>query len=181
MVCDVDIAVDWSDHGLWWPEKNLWLVRTRSTLDQYGVQADAKLLFTPMHKYVRVLLPDLQEHEMRINFSTNVFSVVIKMCKEFGLLIFVIFIYCCPCTVHMHRVLCLSDVSFVWLRSFTTLRIYNRHKIVAACRFSFQYGPQDRISDKAVHAHTVSHAYRTHHSWWLVLDWVTTKIDHPLF
>jgi kindlin 2 len=79
-----DIAVDWSDHGLWWPDKNLWLARTRSTLDQYGVQADAKLLFTPMHKYIRLLLPDLQECEMRVSFSTNVFAVVIKLCKELG-------------------------------------------------------------------------------------------------
>jgi kindlin 2 len=81
----LDIAVDWSDHGLWWPEKNLWLSRTRSTLDQYGVQADAKLWFTPMHKSLRVLLPDLQIIDMLVNFSANVFTDVIKICKELGI------------------------------------------------------------------------------------------------
>lgn len=45
---------DWSDHALWWPAKNVWLTRTRSTLDQCGVQADSLLHFTPMHKTLRV-------------------------------------------------------------------------------------------------------------------------------
>lgn len=85
LVTELDIAIDWSDHALWWPEKNMWLTRTRSTLDQYGVQADARLLFTPMHKNLRVQLPDLQILDMRVNFSINVFSSVIKMCKELGI------------------------------------------------------------------------------------------------
>ena len=76
--------MDWSDHGLWWPLKNMWLPRTRSTLDQYGVSADARLLFTPMHQTLRVQLPDLQVLDMRVDFSTNVFNVVIKLCKELG-------------------------------------------------------------------------------------------------
>jgi len=80
------MAVDWSDHGLWWPDKNLWLSRSRFTLDQYAVQADAKIWFTPMHKNVRILLPDLQYIDLRVNFSLNVFSVVLRMCKEFGTL-----------------------------------------------------------------------------------------------
>lgn len=45
---------DWSDHALWWPSKNTWLLRTRSTLDQCGVHADTILHFTPMHKILRV-------------------------------------------------------------------------------------------------------------------------------
>jgi hypothetical protein len=45
---------DWSDHALWWPAKNVWLTRTRSTLDQVGLHADALLHFTPMHKILRV-------------------------------------------------------------------------------------------------------------------------------
>lgn len=45
---------DWSDHALWWPAKNIWLNRTRSTLDQCGVHADSLLYFTPMHKTLRV-------------------------------------------------------------------------------------------------------------------------------
>jgi len=80
----VDVCMDWSDHALWWPDKNFWLLRTRSTLDQYGVQADCRLVFTTMHKNVRVLLPDLQDVDVRVNFSADVFAVVVKLCKEFG-------------------------------------------------------------------------------------------------
>ena len=76
--------MDWSDHALWWPEKNRWLARSRSTLDQYGVQADAKLHFTPMHKNVHVQLPDLQTLDLRVNFCGNVFSAVRSLCKELG-------------------------------------------------------------------------------------------------
>ena len=79
-----DVAINWSDHGLWWPDRNVWLTRTRSTLDQCDVQSDANLWFTPMHKMLTVQLPDLQEMPMRVNFSTNVFNVVIKLCKEFS-------------------------------------------------------------------------------------------------
>lgn len=49
-----DNPKDWSDHALWWPTKNIWLTRTRSTLDQVGLHADALLHFTPMHKILRV-------------------------------------------------------------------------------------------------------------------------------
>lgn len=55
-----EISMDWSDHALWWPEQNTWLTRTRLTLDQCGVHADALLHFTPMHKNLRVQLPDLR-------------------------------------------------------------------------------------------------------------------------
>ena len=79
-----DISFDWSDHALWWPAENIWLLRTRSTLDQYGVQADTQLQFTPMHKVLRIQLPDLQVFDLRINFSANVFRVVNKLCKELG-------------------------------------------------------------------------------------------------
>ncbi|KAK3093761.1 hypothetical protein FSP39_019834 [Pinctada imbricata] len=80
----LDIAMDWSDHALWWPDKNMWLARSRSTLDQYGVQADAKLHFTPMHKNVRVQLPDLQILDMRMDFSCKVFAAMTQLCKELG-------------------------------------------------------------------------------------------------
>ena len=83
-MCPADVCQDWSDHALWWPERNLWLLRTRSTLDQYGVAADAHLLFTAMHKPLRVLLPDLQDVDVRANFAADVFNVVIRLCKEFG-------------------------------------------------------------------------------------------------
>ncbi|ESO94168.1 hypothetical protein LOTGIDRAFT_215642 [Lottia gigantea] len=81
----LDIALDWSDHALWWPERNMWLSRTRSTLDQYSVQADAKLQFTPMHKNLRIQLPDLQVLDMRVDFSAKVFASVVHLCKELGI------------------------------------------------------------------------------------------------
>ncbi|RXG53958.1 Unc-related protein [Armadillidium vulgare] len=65
-----DIAIDWSDHALWWPKCNMWLTHTRSTLDQYGVTAAAaELEFTPMHKTLRVQLPDLRSMDFRVDFS----------------------------------------------------------------------------------------------------------------
>ncbi|EEB19040.1 conserved hypothetical protein [Pediculus humanus corporis] len=77
--------MDWSDHALWWPKKNFWLTRTRSTLDQYGVQADALLHFTPMHKCLRVQLPDLRYLDCKVDFSIKTFNAVINLCKELGI------------------------------------------------------------------------------------------------
>ncbi|XP_076441948.1 fermitin family homolog 2-like [Babylonia areolata] len=85
LVQTLDIAQDWSDHALWWPEQNMWLLRPRSTLDQCGVQADARLHFTPMHKNLRVQLPDLQVHNLRVDFSTKCFSAVVQLAKELGI------------------------------------------------------------------------------------------------
>lgn len=79
-----DIAIDWSDHALWWPYKNKWLTRTRSTLDQYGVQADAVLYFTPMHKTLRLQLPDLRYLDCKVDFSIKTFNAVMQLCKELG-------------------------------------------------------------------------------------------------
>ncbi|KAJ8925683.1 hypothetical protein NQ315_009530 [Exocentrus adspersus] len=84
LVEDLEISMDWSDHALWWPEQNIWLTRTRSTLDQCGVHADALLHFTPMHKNLRVQLPDLRYLEMRVDFSIKTFSTVAQVCKELG-------------------------------------------------------------------------------------------------
>ncbi|KAH1000590.1 hypothetical protein HUJ04_012897 [Dendroctonus ponderosae] len=77
--------MDWSDHALYWPEQNVWLTRTRSTLDQCGVHADALLHFTPMHKNLRVQLPDLRYLDMRVDFSIKTFSAVVDVCKELGI------------------------------------------------------------------------------------------------
>lgn len=85
LVEDLDVAIDWSDHALWWPEKNMWLTHTRSTLDQCGVQADAILHFTPMHKTLRVQLPDLQYFDLKVDFSVKTFASVVNLCKELGL------------------------------------------------------------------------------------------------
>lgn len=76
--------MDWSDHALWWPARNHWLTRTRSTLDQCGVAADALLHFTPMHKILRVQLPDMRCLDCRVDFSVKTFNAVINLCKELG-------------------------------------------------------------------------------------------------
>jgi kindlin 2 len=85
MNCITDVAIDWSDHALWWPSKKMWLSRTRTTLDQYGVQADAVLDFTPMHKTLRVQLPDLRYIDARVDFSVKTFTAVVQLCKDLGI------------------------------------------------------------------------------------------------
>lgn len=81
----LDISADWSDHGLWWPQKRMWLLKPRLTLDTCGVQGDAKLQFTPIHKKVRIQLPDLQFVEVSMNFSSKVFGAVQELCSELGI------------------------------------------------------------------------------------------------
>lgn len=83
-VCLSAVTADWSDHALWWPDKQLWLKKPKLTLNQYGVHADTKLQFTPMHKSVRVQLPDLQLLDLKIDFSVSVFNAIIQLCKEMG-------------------------------------------------------------------------------------------------
>lgn len=85
LVEELDIAIDWSDHALWWPKKNMWLTHTRSTLDQYGVGAAAELEFTPMHKTLRVQLPDLRYMEFKVDFSKKTFNAVVQLCKQLGI------------------------------------------------------------------------------------------------
>lgn len=81
----VDISLDWSDHALWWPKKNCWLTKTRQTLNHYGVQADSFLNFTPMHKPLRVQLPDLRYVDAKVDFSVECFTAVKLLCKELGI------------------------------------------------------------------------------------------------
>ena len=81
----LDIAMDWSDHAVWWPAKNMWLTNTRLTLDQYNVTADEMLHFTPMHKTLRIQLPDLRYTDCRVDFSIKTFNAVINLCKELGI------------------------------------------------------------------------------------------------
>merc|ERR1712223_1152868 len=75
-------AMDWSDHAMWWPEKNIWLDNTRWTLDQYNITADAFLQFTPMHKTLRIQLPDLRYIDCRVDFSIKTFNAVLNLCGE---------------------------------------------------------------------------------------------------
>ena len=62
----------------------MWLTHTRSTLDQYGVTAAAQLEFTPMHKTLRVQLPDLRSMDFRVDFSVKTFNAVIELSKQLG-------------------------------------------------------------------------------------------------
>ena len=74
--------MDWSDHAMWWPEKNIWLDNTRWTLDQYNITADAFLQFTPMHKTLRIQLPDLRYIDCSVDFSIKTFNAVLNLCAE---------------------------------------------------------------------------------------------------
>ncbi|XP_045460943.1 unc-112-related protein-like [Harmonia axyridis] len=85
LVEELEISIDWSDHALWWPDQNRWLTKTRLTLDQCGVQADAYLHFTPMHKNLRVQLPDLRTLDVKVDFSVKVFRTVVQLCKDLGI------------------------------------------------------------------------------------------------
>ncbi len=76
--------MDWSDHAMWWPEKNVWLDKTRWTLNQYNITADAVIHFTPMHKTLRVQLPDLRLIDCNVDFSVRTFNASIALCKELG-------------------------------------------------------------------------------------------------
>ena len=78
------MALDWSDHALWWPSKNVWLTHTRTTLDKSGVTASAELEFTPMHKNLKVQMPDLRDMDFRVDFSVKTFNAVVDLCKQIG-------------------------------------------------------------------------------------------------
>lgn len=78
----VNLKQSWSDHAIWWPQKNMWLLHTRTSLDQYGVQSDAQLVFRRTHGNLQVVLPSLSTLILRVNYASRVFSVVENICKE---------------------------------------------------------------------------------------------------
>merc|ERR1712045_337617 len=85
LVDSLDIAMDWSDHAIWWPSQNKWLDKTRWTLDQYNVNADTVIHFTPMHKTLRIQLPDLRYVDCTVDFSVKTFNASVGMCKDLAL------------------------------------------------------------------------------------------------
>lgn len=85
LVDSLDIAMDWSDHAIWWPTRNIWLDKTRWTLDQYVVNADTVIHFTPMHKTIRIQLPDLRYVDCVVDFSVKTFNSCVTMCRDLGL------------------------------------------------------------------------------------------------
>ncbi|XP_037003713.2 fermitin family homolog 1 isoform X1 [Artibeus jamaicensis] len=85
LVEKMKIAQDWSDFALWWEQKRCWLLKTHWTLDKYGVQADAKLFFTPQHKMLRLRLPNMKTVRLRVSFSDVVFKAVSDVCKTLNI------------------------------------------------------------------------------------------------
>ncbi|XP_074065586.1 fermitin family homolog 1 isoform X2 [Macrotis lagotis] len=85
LVEQINIAQDWSDFALWWEQKHCWLLKTHWTLDKCGVQADARLLFTPQHKMLRLLLPNMKTVRLRVSFSSVVFKAVSDICKTLNI------------------------------------------------------------------------------------------------
>uniref|UniRef100_A0AAR2JV78 PH domain-containing protein n=1 Tax=Pygocentrus nattereri TaxID=42514 RepID=A0AAR2JV78_PYGNA len=76
---------NWSDHALWWEQKNCWLLKNHWTLDKYGVQADADLRFTPQHKPLCLQLPNMKTIKLTITFSSVVFKAVEEICKALNI------------------------------------------------------------------------------------------------
>ncbi|XP_044519333.1 fermitin family homolog 1 [Gracilinanus agilis] len=85
LVEQINIAQDWSDYALWWEQKHCWLLKTHWTLDKYGVQADARLLFTPQHKMLRLRLPNMKTVRLKVSFSSVVFKAVSDICKTLNI------------------------------------------------------------------------------------------------
>ena len=55
------------------------------TLDQYNITADALIHFTPMHKTLRIQLPDLRFIDCNVDFSVRTFNASIVLCKDLGI------------------------------------------------------------------------------------------------
>nr|XP_049592273.1 fermitin family homolog 3b isoform X1 [Syngnathus scovelli] len=80
LVEKTQISRDWSDHALWWEQKQQWLLRTSWTLEKYGIHADARLLFMPQHKPLRLGLPNGITLRLCVCFSNPVFRSMMGIC-----------------------------------------------------------------------------------------------------
>ncbi|NXG22156.1 FERM1 protein, partial [Grallaria varia] len=85
LVEKINVSQDWSDYAFWWEQKKCWLLRTHWTLDKCGVQADAKLFFTPQHKMLRLRLPSMKTVRLKVSFSAMVFRAVNDICKTLNI------------------------------------------------------------------------------------------------
>uniref|UniRef100_A0AAQ4S5D6 FERM domain containing kindlin 3b n=1 Tax=Gasterosteus aculeatus aculeatus TaxID=481459 RepID=A0AAQ4S5D6_GASAC len=81
LVEKTQIKRDWSDHAIWWEQKQQWLLRTAWTLEKYGIHADARLLFMPQHKPLKLGLPNGKTLRLKACFSRPVFQTVMGICK----------------------------------------------------------------------------------------------------
>ncbi|XP_069788533.1 fermitin family homolog 1 isoform X2 [Narcine bancroftii] len=85
LVEQIPVPQDWSDHCLWWEQKKSWLLKTHWTLDKYGIQADAKLFYTPQHKSLKLQLPNMKTVRLKVSFSSVVFKAVVDICKALNI------------------------------------------------------------------------------------------------
>uniref|UniRef100_A0A7N6AI60 PH domain-containing protein n=1 Tax=Anabas testudineus TaxID=64144 RepID=A0A7N6AI60_ANATE len=81
LVEKTQIKRDWSDHALWWEQKQQWLLRTAWSLEKYGIHADARLVFMPQHKPLRLGLPNGITLRLRACYSSPVFKTVMGICR----------------------------------------------------------------------------------------------------
>ncbi|XP_046900900.1 fermitin family homolog 3b [Hypomesus transpacificus] len=81
LVEKTQVKRDWSDHALWWDQKQQWLLRTSWTLEKCGVHADARLVFMPQHKPLLLGLPNGTVLKLRASFSGPVFRTVLGICR----------------------------------------------------------------------------------------------------
>uniref|UniRef100_A0A3Q0SVM4 FERM domain containing kindlin 3b n=1 Tax=Amphilophus citrinellus TaxID=61819 RepID=A0A3Q0SVM4_AMPCI len=81
LVEKTQIKQDWSDHALWWEQKQRWLLRTAWTLEKYGIHADARLVFMHQHKPLKLGLPNGITLRLRACFSNPVFQTVMGICR----------------------------------------------------------------------------------------------------
>lgn len=72
---------DWSDHALWWEQKQQWLLRTAWSLEKYGIHADARLLFMRQHKPLKLGLPNGITLRLQASFSSPVFQTIMEICR----------------------------------------------------------------------------------------------------
>uniref|UniRef100_A0A8C7ZKW7 FERM domain containing kindlin 3b n=1 Tax=Oryzias sinensis TaxID=183150 RepID=A0A8C7ZKW7_9TELE len=85
LVEKLQIKRDWSDHALWWEQKQRWLLKTAWTLEKWEVHADARLIFMPQHKPVKLGLPNGIILKLRACFSNPVFQTVMGICRMLGI------------------------------------------------------------------------------------------------
>uniref|UniRef100_A0A8D3CQC4 FERM domain containing kindlin 3 n=1 Tax=Scophthalmus maximus TaxID=52904 RepID=A0A8D3CQC4_SCOMX len=81
LVEKTQIKRDWSDHAIWWEQKQRWLLRTSWTLEKYGIHADARLLYMPQHKPLKLGLPNGITLRLHACFSSPVFQTLMGICR----------------------------------------------------------------------------------------------------
>ncbi|KAJ3588516.1 hypothetical protein NHX12_012108 [Muraenolepis orangiensis] len=85
LVEKTEIQQDWSDHALWWAQKQQWLLKTSWTLEKFGVHADASLVFMTQHKPLRLGMPGGSTLRLQARFSGPVFRTVLGICRMLNL------------------------------------------------------------------------------------------------